>query len=105
MVEFRPLGSAEARAIVDKQIGEFARQLADKGVTLVATPAAATLLARQGFSPEFGAREIARLVQERVKNALVDEVLFGRLKGGGRVTVDSRAGQIVFRFPRPARKG
>ncbi len=105
VVEFRPLGLPQARAIVAKQVGEFARQLADKGVTLTATPAAVTLLARQGFSPEFGAREIARLVQQQVKNALVDEVLFGRLKGGGRVTVDSRAGQIVFRFSRSPQKG
>jgi len=85
--------------IVKKNLGEFADQLHQKGITLQVTPAACRWLADQGFSREFGAREIERIVQENVKKHFVDEVLFGKLKHGGtaRVFVRGKELQITTR--------
>ena len=53
----------------------------------------------RGYEPDYGARPLARLIQKELKNPLTDEVLFGRLKGGGRVRVDVDAeGAFVFDF-------
>lgn len=62
-------------------------------------PAARKRLAKKGYDPDFGARPLERLIQKEIKNALTDEVLFGRLKGGGRVIVDvDDAGEFEFSF-------
>jgi ATP-dependent Clp protease ATP-binding subunit ClpA len=52
------------------------------------TPALKEFLARKGFDPQMGARPMARLIQDTIRKALADELLFGRLVGGGKVTID-----------------
>src|SRR3546814_13580367 len=68
---------------------ELEAQLHEKGVTLSTTPAARDWLARNGFDPLMGARPMARLLQDKIKRPLADELLFGKLVNGGRVGVDA----------------
>jgi ATP-dependent Clp protease ATP-binding subunit ClpA len=84
--------------IVDKFLGELGAQLAVKGVELEATPAARQLLAERGHDPAFGARPLARVIDTALKRPLTDELLFGRLKDGGRVTVGVEAGELDLRI-------
>ena len=75
---------------------EFQAELAVKNVTLDVTPACAEWLARKGYSQEFGAREIARLVSTKLKDFFVDEILFGRLANGGRAQADVKDDDVVL---------
>ena len=62
-------------------------------------PAARKRLAEKGYDSDFGARPLERLIQKEIKNPLTDEVLFGQLKGGGRVVVDvDETGEFIFSF-------
>ncbi len=87
IITFRNLSDEIMRLIVRKEVREFAVQLKEKRVTLKVTDKAVAWLAAKGFSALYGAREVARLFQEKVKNYFVDAVLFGALKNGGRATV------------------
>ena len=101
-LRFRPLTPEVMERIVDKLVGELAAQLAPKGVRLTLTGAARTLLAERGHEPAFGARPLARVLDETVKRPLTDEVLFGELAGGGEVTVDAEDGEVVLRYLEPS---
>ncbi len=87
IVTFNHLGHEEVLAIVDKEIQEFAKMLSRRKVALHVTDEARNWYAKHGFSQEFGARNIARLVQDTLKDILVDRILFGDLQRGGRATV------------------
>ena len=63
-------------------------QLEQKGVTLVIDDAAKSWLATKGYDPKMGARPMARLIQDLIRKSLADELLFGRLANGGKVTID-----------------
>jgi ATP-dependent Clp protease ATP-binding subunit ClpA len=93
-VIFGSLTEEIALLIVAKEIEEFRRQLAPRKIRLRVSAACLRWLARAGLSPEFGAREISRLVQERIKSFFVDEVLFGKLAGGGEARVGLRGGEL-----------
>jgi ATP-dependent Clp protease ATP-binding subunit ClpA len=88
VITFRNLDEAVVARIVRKMIHEFTLQLREKKVGLRVSPAAVAWVAKRGFSRIFGAREVARLVQEKIKNPFVDEVLFGRLKEGGSARIE-----------------
>jgi ATP-dependent Clp protease ATP-binding subunit ClpA len=88
IVTFNPLSVPIMEQIVDKFFKEVQDQIAVKKVTAQLTAAARTWLARNGFSPEYGARPLARLMQVEIKDQISSEILFGRLAGGGSVTVD-----------------
>jgi len=96
VVTFAPLAPDAVERVVDKFMTELDTQLAAKRVTIELTPAARRWLAERGYDRTFGARPMARLIQEHVKRPLADEMLFGRLKDGGRVEVD--AGDDGLRF-------
>ena len=81
--------------VVDKFLIELELLLHEKHVTLSATPAAREWLGQNGFDPLMGARPMARLIQDKVKRALADELLFGKLVDGGRVTLDAVEGEPV----------
>lgn len=83
VVVFNALGQEITENIVLKEINEFREQLAEKQVTLELTEEALSWLAKRGYSEEFGARNISRLVEEKIKSYFVDEVLFGSLARGG----------------------
>jgi ATP-dependent Clp protease ATP-binding subunit ClpA len=89
LVRFGHLSREIMRSIIEKELVLFREQLAEKSITLDATDAVIEKLAEDGYSREFGARNAGRLVEEKIKAPLVDEVLFGKLAdGGGAVKAD-----------------
>jgi ATP-dependent Clp protease ATP-binding subunit ClpA len=88
IVPFKALSSQVAEQIVDKFIQEIRTQVTAKKVAIRLSDTARAWIARNGFSPEYGARPLARLLQHQIKNPLSDELLFGRLRGGGTVRID-----------------
>ena len=102
IIQFQGLGFEHILRVVDKFLIELESQLHDKHVSLSATPAARQWLAEHGFDPQMGARPMSRLLQDKVKRPLADELLFGKLVDGGRVTVDVRDGELVVdAWPEP----
>lgn len=87
IVQFGPLGPATIRTVVDKFLVELQVQLDNKKVTLDVDESAREWFAEHGYSPLMGARPMARLIQEKLKKALADEILFGCLSEGGEVLV------------------
>ena len=96
IVQFQALGFEHILRVVDKFLIELEAQLHDKGVSLSTTPAARDWLAQHGFDPLMGARPMSRLLQDRIKRPLADELLFGKLVKGGRVSVDVVDDEIVL---------
>jgi ATP-dependent Clp protease ATP-binding subunit ClpA len=80
-------------------------QLADRNVTIELTDAARKWLADKGYSPEYGARPLARVIQSEIKQPLAEELLFGRLAKGGVVRVDLEDDRLVFTYPEAPRSG
>lgn len=95
VVQFQGLGFDHILRVVDKFLIELEMLLQEKHVSLSATPAARDWLAQHGFDPLMGARPMARLLQDKVKRPLADELLFGKLIGGGRVSIDVKDGELV----------
>jgi len=100
VVTFNHLPEEVVLQIVDKELRAFQDQLDEKSVELEITHECRVWLARRGFSSEFGARNIARLVQEKIKNYFVDAVLFGDLVGGGKAVADVEDDDVVIRAER-----
>src|SRR5690606_37678527 len=82
--------------VVTNVLIELEEQLHEKNVSLAATPAAREWLAQHGFDPLMGARPMSRVIQDKVKRPLADELLFGRLAGGGKVSLDAVEGELVL---------
>ncbi|MEZ5466879.1 MAG: ATP-dependent Clp protease ATP-binding subunit ClpA [Lysobacterales bacterium] len=87
IIQFTALDRATILRVVDKFIIELESQLADKHVALSVDESARGWLADKGFDPQMGARPMARVIQDHIKRKLADELLFGALVGGGKVTV------------------
>jgi len=98
VVEFLQLTPPVMERVVDKFIGELGERLAAQKVDLSITEAARRWLAEHGYDPRFGARPMARLIEAEIARVLADEILFGRLSGGGHVTVDAAEGKLVFDY-------
>ncbi|MEK6608800.1 MAG: ATP-dependent Clp protease ATP-binding subunit ClpA [Myxococcota bacterium] len=96
-VTFAPLDRRVMEQIVDKFIDELRAQLAERRVTVTVTDAARVHLAEKGYDPHFGARPLARVIEDTIKRPLGDELLFGRLAKGGAVVVDVTDGKIALR--------
>jgi ATP-dependent Clp protease ATP-binding subunit ClpA len=96
IVTFNDLDHEVVLDVVRRAVKEFQDELAVKKVTLEVTPACMDWLARKGYSREFGAREIARLVSSKLKDFFVDEILFGRLTSGGRARADVDKDDVVL---------
>ena len=96
IVQFQPLGFDHIVRVVDKFLIELEVQLHEKQVALSATPAAREWLGQHGFDPLMGARPMARLIQDRIKRPLADELLFGKLLNGGRVSLDAVDGELLL---------
>ncbi|MEM7675741.1 MAG: AAA family ATPase, partial [Myxococcota bacterium] len=88
IIQFAQLPEEVILMVVDKFINELDVVLAEKKVTIDLSPAARTWLAERGYSRQYGARPMGRIIQEHIKRPLADEVLFGRLTNGGHVEVD-----------------
>ncbi len=106
VIPFQGLTPAIVASVVDKFVKELAAQLADRRVLVELDADARAWLAEKGYEPLFGARPLARVIQEHIKRPLADELLFGRLAKGGKVRVGIEDGKPVFSFEpaeRPAR--
>ena len=87
IIQFAPLDTSTIERVVDKLIVEVEAQLEQKGVQLTLDDAARRWIAVKGYDPKMGARPMARVIQEHIKRPLAEELLFGRLVGGGNVRV------------------
>jgi len=88
IISFKPLDEAVILRVVDKFLLQLESQLAEKKVEITFSDALRKYLAKAGFDPLMGARPMQRLIQDTLRRALADELLFGRLVDGGRVAVD-----------------
>lgn len=100
IISFRALDESIILRVVDKFLMQLEEQLHEKKVEANFTDALRKFLAKKGFDPLMGARPMARLIQDMIRKALADELLFGRLVSGGRVVVDlDDKEQIQLDFP------
>ena len=97
-IAFDSLPPEIIKRVVDKLVGELQAQLMEKKVALELSPEARDWLGEHGFDAQFGARPMARLIQTELKKPLADELLFGKLKSGGKVRVEVAEGKIVLRY-------
>ena len=88
IVSFKPLDEQIILRVVDKFLLQLEQQLAEKKVDVTFTDGLRKFLAKKGFDPLMGARPMQRLIQDTIRKALADELLFGRLTEGGRLNVD-----------------
>jgi len=100
VISFAPLSRGTIDRVVEKFVLELETQLADRDVTFELTPEATRWLGQKGYDDAFGARPLARVIQDNIKKPLADEILFGKLKGGGtvRVLLDREQDKLVFEF-------
>jgi len=98
IIAFNSLDMEIMEQIVDKFMAEFAIQLTARKVELTYTDATRRWMAHKGYDPDFGARPLSRLLQTKIKDMLAEEILFGRLEKGGRVTIDCIDEELVFNY-------
>ncbi|MBB1073128.1 ATP-dependent Clp protease ATP-binding subunit ClpA [Rhodoferax sp. 4810] len=99
VVQFAPLGEETIASVVGKFLFELEQQLAEKRVDLVIEPAVQAWIAEHGYDQKMGARPMARVIQNTIKKPLANELLFGDLANGGRVTVTvGDDGELKFQF-------
>ena len=100
IISFRALDEEIILRVVDKFLMQLEEQLHEKKVEAVFTEKLRKHLAKKGFDPLMGARPMSRLIQDMIRKALADELLFGRLVNGGRVTVElNEKDDVVLEFP------
>jgi ATP-dependent Clp protease ATP-binding subunit ClpA len=99
-IGFAPLSRDTIDRVVEKFVLELEAQLIDRDVTFDLTPEATRWLGEKGYDDAFGARPLARVIQEHIKKPLADEILFGKLKSGGtvRVLLDRENDKLAFEF-------
>ena len=100
IISFRALDEEIILRVVDKFLMQLEEQLHEKKVEAIFTEKLRKFLSQKGFDPQMGARPMARLIQDMIRKALADELLFGRLVNGGRITVDlDDKDNVVLEFP------
>ena len=114
VIRFAALSPEVVLCVVDKFIMELEGQLADRNVTIELDAEARDWVAKKGYDPKFGARPLARVIQENIKKPLAEELLFGKLSKGGNVRVVLKASKLSFDLtaskprvrprPKPGRK-
>ena len=103
IVPFAALSPEVVGLVVDKFIMQLEGQLADRGVTIELTDEAREWLAKRGYDKNFGARPLARTIQEHIKKPLAEELLFGKLADGGLVSVTIQDRKPSFKYVGPDR--
>lgn len=98
IITFSPLELEIMKMVVDKFMAEFSQQLAAKKVRIHYSDDCRTWMAEKGYDPQYGARPLARLLQTEIKDALADEILFGRLEKGGKVSIDIKDDKLKFTY-------
>jgi ATP-dependent Clp protease ATP-binding subunit ClpA len=98
IISFAGLSQEIVARVVDKFVMQLEAQLADRNVTIELSSAAREWLAEKGYDPLYGARPLARVIQEYIKKPLAEELLFGRLAKGGAVKVGLKDGSLGFDY-------
>jgi len=98
VVKFNHLSLEVVELIVDTEIEKLNHQMESKGISIKLTKKARNYIAKEGYSDSFGAREVARVIDQEIKESLTDEILFGKLKDGGKVKVDYKEEKLNFAF-------
>ncbi|MEY3025735.1 MAG: hypothetical protein RLZZ238_632, partial [Planctomycetota bacterium] len=95
-VIFHALGREQLGGIVEIQLGNLRKRLAARGIVLGVTAAATAALASEGYDPQFGARPLKRVIQQRIENALAGKILAGELGDGDSVRIDYQGKSFTF---------
>lgn len=98
IIPFKNLAPDTVGKVVDKFIIQLEAQLGARNVTISLSEEAREFLAKEGYDPQMGARPLSRVIQERIKKPLAEELLFGKLSGGGSVRIDMKDGDLAFDF-------
>ncbi|MEW6056940.1 MAG: ATP-dependent Clp protease ATP-binding subunit ClpA [Bdellovibrionota bacterium] len=101
---FNPLDPVAIAQVVGKQLMELESQLLAKGVELEVTSDVREWLARKGYDPLMGARPLTRIIQDKLKKPLAEEILFGKLENGGTARVSVRNEEFIFEFVPPRQR-
>ncbi|MGA7801896.1 MAG: ATP-dependent Clp protease ATP-binding subunit ClpA [Gammaproteobacteria bacterium] len=96
IIQFKALDATVIVQVVEKFLFELEAQLQEKHVTLDVDDSARLWLAEHGYDPKMGARPMARVIQEHIKRPLAEDLLFGRLVGGGHVLIRAEDGELVL---------
>jgi ATP-dependent Clp protease ATP-binding subunit ClpA len=88
VISFAPLGLDVMLKVVGKNLKELQGKLNKQNVTMVVSERASQWLAEKGYDPAYGARPLARVIQDQIKRPVADEMLFGKLAGGGTIFID-----------------
>src|SRR3989440_3587571 len=95
-IVFHPLDREQIAKIVDLQLARFAKLLEERDIRLEVTDAARKAIASEGYDPNYGARPLKRVIQQRIQNPLATELLKGRIADHGGVRIDYRGEQFTF---------
>jgi ATP-dependent Clp protease ATP-binding subunit ClpB len=95
-VIFHALSREQLGGVVEIQLGNLRKRLAARGITLGVTAAATVALASEGYDPQFGARPLKRVIQQRIENGLAGKILAGEIGDGDSVRVDYQGKSFVF---------
>ena len=98
IIQFQPLSLESVSSVVSKFLFELESQLAQKNVTFSVDEGVRLWLAERGYDPKMGARPMARLIQEKIKKPLAEELLFGALSQGGHVRIRLDDDELAFEF-------
>jgi ATP-dependent Clp protease ATP-binding subunit ClpA len=99
IIPFSALSPEVIGQVVDKFVIQLEAQLTDRGVSIELTDAAREWLGKKGYDPLYGARPLARVIQENIKKPLAEELLFGKLAKGGTVKVSVADDKLTFIYP------
>jgi len=97
IIVFKPLTQDQIATIVDIQLEQLRKRLAQRKITLTLTPAAKQLLASEGYDPTFGARPLKRVIQRRLQDPLALALLEGKFHDGDHIEVDVDHGRLVMK--------
>lgn len=98
IVPFQNLSQDTVERVVDKFVMQLEAQLADRGVSIDLSNEARGYLAKEGYDPSMGARPLGRVIQEKIKQPLAEEILFGALTEGGVAVIDFEGGALTFSY-------
>ena len=97
IVVFHDMDMHMAQLILEKKLRQLHEKLVAKNVNLTLTPEAFNFLLHEGFTPEYGAREMDRVISQRIKPLLMKEILFGSLQNGGNITIELKDAGLSIR--------
>jgi ATP-dependent Clp protease ATP-binding subunit ClpB len=97
-IVFHPLGKEQLTKIVDVQLGGLRKRLAGRRIGVRVTDAAKRLLADEGYDPQFGARPLKRVIQQRIENPLASRILRGEFADGDTIEIDADPAKHGFAF-------